>query len=138
MRYSKWIGVGAVVLVYIAAFMPWIEVLSQNILVTGMHTEGTNFGKPAMMNLIVSGVSFIFFLWPAVLAKRANLFFTAFNLAWTLRNAIIITTCRAGECPEKKFGLYLLAIGAVLMVFASFFPDVKISSSDQPLAENQP
>ncbi|MEO6915851.1 MAG: hypothetical protein ABI151_09565 [Chitinophagaceae bacterium] len=136
MKYSKWIGVGAVVLVYVAAFMPWIEVPSQHIVVTGMHTEGTNFGKPAMMNLIISTFSLIFFLWPAIFAKRVNLFFTAFNVAWTLRNSIILSTCRAGECPEKKLGLYLMGFAAALMLFASFFPNVKLAEPETVVPED--
>lgn len=102
MKHSKWIGFFAVCILTIAAFQPWIWVPSNNIVITGMHTKGTNFGKPALMNLIVSGVAAILFLIPSVMAKRANLFFCAFNVAWGLRNFVIVSTCRAGECPEKK------------------------------------
>lgn len=132
MKYSKWIGLLAVLLTIVAAYMPWIEVPSKNIVVYGMHSQGTNFGKPALMNLIMCGFCTVFFFWSAVLAKRFNLFFTAFNLAWTIRNYIILSTCRGGECPQKLFGLYLIGIAAILMVAASFFPDVVIDSGSQP------
>ncbi|MEO5998963.1 MAG: hypothetical protein ABIN89_19490 [Chitinophagaceae bacterium] len=126
MKNSKWIGIVGVVLLFTAAYQPWITVLSKNITITGMNTSGTNFGRPALMNLIVSGIAGILFLYSSVMAKRANLFFCAFNLAWSIRNYIIVSTCRAGECPEKRFGLYLLMISAIVIILASLFPDVKI------------
>jgi hypothetical protein len=128
MKYSKWVGIFGVVLLYIAAYQPWIIVVSKNITITGMNTAGTNFGKPALMNLIVSGISAIFLLYSSVMAKRANIFFCAFNIAWSIRNYVLISMCRGGECPERKFGLYLLMLSAVIIMLASLFPDIKIKA----------
>jgi len=128
MKNSKWIGIIGVVLLFVAAYQPWINVPSRDLTITGMNTAGTNFGRPALMNLIVSSIAAVLFLLPTVMAKRANLFFCAFNLAWVIRNYIIVSTCRAGECPEKKFGLYLLIIAAVVIIIASLLPDIKIKS----------
>jgi len=126
MKNSKWVGIIGVILLFTASYQPWMTVISKNITITGMNTSGTNFGRPALMNLIVSGIAAILFLYSSVMAKRANLFFCAFNLAWSIRNYIIVSTCRAGECPEKRIGLYLLMISAIVIVLASLFPDVKI------------
>ena len=126
MKNSKWVGILGVLMLYAAAYQPWITVLSRGITITGMNTTGTNFGKPALMNLIVSGIAAIFFLYSSVMAKRANLFFCAFNFAWCIRNFIIVSTCRAGECPEKRFGLYLLMISGFIIMIASLFPDIKL------------
>ena len=93
-----------------------------------MNSTGTNFGKPALMNLIVSGISTLLFLYPSVLAKRANLFFGAFNIAWCIRNYVLISMCRGGECPEKEYGLYLFVLAATIIMLATLFPDLKISS----------
>ncbi len=128
MKYSKWIGIFGVVLLYIAAYQPWITVVSKNITITGMNTAGTNFGKPALMNLIVSGISAVFLLYSSVMAKRANIFFCAFNIAWSIRNYVLISMCRGGECPDRKFGLYLLMLSALIIMLASLFPDVKIKA----------
>lgn len=128
MKYSKWVGIFGVVLLYIAAYQPWITVVSKNITITGMNTAGTNFGKPALMNLIVSGISAVFLLYSSVMAKRANIFFCAFNIAWGIRNYVLISMCRGGECPERKFGLYLLMLSAVIIMLASLFPDIKIKA----------
>jgi hypothetical protein len=126
MKYSKWIGLGAVVVVFIVAFQPWIYISSKNILVTGMKAKGTNFGRPALMNLIVSFVAGILFIAPSIMAKRANLFLCAFNVAWCIRNYIILSICRAGECPEKLWGLYVVTGAAIVMMIAALFPDVDL------------
>jgi uncharacterized membrane protein len=126
MKYSKWIGISGVIILCIAAYLPWVTILSKNITISGMDTAGTNFGKPALMNIIVSVISAVFFLSSSVMAKRANLFFSAFNIAWSIRNYVIVSMCRGGECPERKFGLYLLMIAAIVIMVASLFPDIKI------------
>jgi uncharacterized membrane protein len=130
MKNSKWVGIIGVVLLFVAAFQPWITVISKNITISGMATDGTNFGKPALMNLIISGICAIFFLYSSVMAKRANLFFCAFNIAWSIRNYVIVSMCRGGECPERKFGLYLLMISATIIMLASLFPDIKIKQQE--------
>lgn len=131
MKYSKWVGIAGVLLMFIAAWLPWVEVVSKHIIVTGLHSEGTNFGKPALMNLIVTSFSLLFFLWPAVLAKRFNVFFAAFNLAWVIRNFIVLTACRLGDCPKKRIGLFLMGIAALMMVWASFNPNVDVEKTEE-------
>ena len=133
MKYSKFVGIAGVILMYISAWLPWVEIVSSNIVVTGLHSEGTNFGKPALMNLIVSGVSFVLFLWPSVMAKRFNLFFCAFNVAWAIRNFIVLTACRLGDCPEKRIGLFVMSIAALMMVGASFTPDIDVADKEEPV-----
>ena len=130
MKNSKWIGILGIVLLYVSAFQAWV-VVPMNISITGMNTTGTNFGKPALMNLIVSGISAVFFLVSSVMAKRANIFFCGFNLAWSIRNYVILSTCRGGDCPEKKFGLYLLVISAIVIMLASLFPDIQIKTETE-------
>lgn len=131
MKFSKWVGISGVLLIYIAAFLPWVWISTLDITVTGLKSAGTNFGKPALLNLIVSGVAAVLFYMPTVMAKRANLFFCAFNIAWSIRNYIILSTCRAGECPVKKAGLYLLVIASLIMVVAALFPDITLKEQDE-------
>ena len=126
MKYSKWIGLIGIALLVVAAYQPWAWIASKNITVSGMHASGTNFGRPALLNLFVSCFAAICFIVHSVLAKRANLFLCAFNVAWTIRNFIIVSMCRAGDCPEKKLGLYLLITASAIMMLAALFPDVKL------------
>lgn len=135
MKYSKWIGLAGVVLLVIAAYQPWIWIPSKNIMVSGMHAPGTNFGRPALLNFYLSAIAVVFYLIPTAMAKRFNIFFCAFSLAWTLRNFIIVSTCRAGECPEKQYGLYLYCLAAVLMMVAALTPDIKLKEEPSNTAK---
>ena len=126
MKYSKWIGLLGVALLVVAAYQPWVWIASKNITVYGMRATGTNFGRPALLNLFVGAFAAICFVMNSVMAKRINLFFCAFNVAWTIRNFIIVSTCRAGECPEKKLGLYLLIAASIIMMVAALLPDSKL------------
>src|ERR1700753_338110 len=107
MKYSKWLGIVGVILLIIACTMPWVQIISKNITVTGLNATGTNYGKPGLMNIILSCFAAAFFLLPKVLAKRSNLFVCAFNTAWAIRNYILVSACFLGECPVKQIGLYL-------------------------------
>ena len=126
MKYSKWIGLSAVLLLIFSSFQPWVYISAQQLTITGMNTTGTNFGKPALVNIIISSLAAICFLVPPVMAKRANVFICTLNIAWAVRNYIILSICRAGECPEKKISLYLVLAASIVMLIASLFPDVTI------------
>jgi len=126
MKYSKWIGILAVAVLIVASFQPWVYVVSKDLTITGLHTEGTNFGRPALLNIIMSCIAAVFFMVPRLMAKRANIFFCAFNLAWAFRNFLLISMCRGGECPQKQTGIYMLLIAAVIIMLAALFPDIKL------------
>lgn len=66
------------------------------------------------------------FLLPFIWAKRTNIFFCGFNIAWATRNYILLSKCYGGDCPVKKAGLYILIIASILMLLASFFSDIEI------------
>jgi hypothetical protein len=126
MRYLKWIGLAAAILLVVTCFTPWITVPSKGIVVSGVDAAGTTFGKPGYFNLVMT-VFFIFFQFmPRVWAKRANLLVVALNLAWAIRNYFILTACSAGTCPEKETGIYLLLTAAVFMFIAGLFPDMEL------------
>ena len=126
MRYMKWIGLVAVVLLVVACFMPWVFIASQNITVTGIESTGTNFGKPGYAHFVLSFFFIIFHLTPKLWAKRWNLPIVALNIAWAVRNLLIIAMCREGECPQKQIGLWLVLIASTIMLLAALFPDIKL------------
>ena len=129
MKYSNQIGALAALLTIVSCFLTWITLPDLGITVTGFRSEGTNFGKPGLMNTIMSMIAFVMFLFPRVWAKRGNLFFTGFNLAWAVRNYILVTSCHGGECPLKSTGIYLLLITSGIQLLMAVFPDVKVKSS---------
>ncbi len=130
MKIFKWISLAAAVTMIIACFMQWIVVESKGIVVTGVHAEATEFGKPGYMHLLLTGIYLIFLFTPRIWAKRWNLAVVALNLGWALRNYFLITVCRGGECPTKQAGMYLVMISAVIMLVGALFPDIKLE--DEP------
>lgn len=117
----------AVVLLIVSCFTPWVIIHSKNIIVSGVDATGTNFGKPAYVHFIFSCFFIFFHLVPKLWAKRWNLIIVALNIAWAIRNYIIISACRDGECPEKQTGLYLVLLASVLLLVSALFPDVKLT-----------
>lgn len=126
MRYMKWIGLLAVALLIVSCFLPWVIIHSRNIIVSGIDSGGTNFGKPGYTHFILSFFFIIFHFTPRLWAKRWNLLIVALNIAWAVRNYLIVSMCREGECPEKQTGLWLALIGSALMLLAALFPDIKL------------
>ena len=131
MRYMKWIGLLAVLLLIFSCFIPWVIITSKNIIVSGVDATGTNFGKPGYAHFVLSFFFIIFHLIPKLWAKRSNLLIVALNLAWAVRNYFIISVCREGDCPEKQIGLWLVLVASVLMLVAALFPDIQLKEENK-------
>ena len=126
MRYMKWIGLFAVILLIVSCFLPWVNITSKSIVVSGVDSTGTNFGKPGYTHFVLSFFFIIFHFIAKLWAKRVNLLIVALNIAWAIRNYFIISMCREGECPEKQIGLWLVMLASVLMLIAALFPDIQL------------
>lgn len=131
MKYATPIGIAAVGLMFIAAFLPWLYIESKDITVSGLATTGTSFGKPGMMNLILSAIALLLFFIRKVGAKRINFFICGINMAWAFRNYLILNLCYAGECPEMQYGLYISIVAAIIMFVCSMMPDIKIPLQEE-------
>lgn len=106
----------------IACWMPWVVISSPSLVLSGMNTEGTSFGKPGLFHLIFLGFYLLFVSIPKDWAKRFNLLIAALNLSWVIRNFFLMALCRGGECPTRQLGFYLVAIASIGMLLASLFP----------------
>ncbi|WP_026769794.1 hypothetical protein [Asinibacterium sp. OR53] len=126
MKYSQQAGLIAAVLLIVVCFFPWTYIASRQITITGLSAVGTNFGKPGLFNIVMSAIAAFLFLIPRLWAKRTNVFVCAINLAWSIRNYIILSTCLLGECPEKKVGLYLLVVLAIATQLMALFPKLEV------------
>ncbi len=126
MRYLKWIGLAAAVVLAVSCFTPWVFIESGNITVSGVDATGTNYGKPGYFHFLMIAFFLFFTFMPRVWAKRANLLITALNLGWATRNYFIIASCEVGECPVKKVGLFLVLFSSILMLVSALFPDTKL------------
>jgi len=127
MQYRKWMGILLFIILVISCLMPWVTVVSKQIVISGVSAEGTNFGKPGYFNLLFSVFFLFFHLVPRLWAKRWNLLVVALNIAWAIRNYFLITACREGECPQKHEGLYLMLFAAAGMLISALFPDIRLN-----------
>lgn len=128
MKYSQYIGIlSALVLIWLCS-QTWVIIPQIDIIVTGFQSEGTRFGRPGMIHLWFCGIALLLFALPYTWAKRSNVFFTAINLAWAIRNYIIVSTCFMGECPEKQWALYLLPIFAAVVFLMSLLPSTPVAT----------
>lgn len=126
MRWMKWTGIASAVLMVISCFSTWVVIKSRGIIVTGMESAGTNFGKPGYFHLLLTAFFIAFSLTPTLWAKRANIFVTAINMGWAIRNYLLISQCRGGECPVKEIWIYLMVGASLLMLVSALFPDMKV------------
>ncbi len=126
MRYIKWVGLAAAVLLIITCFTSWVIIESKNITISGIDATGTNYGKPGYFNLLMTLFFLFFHFTPRVWAKRANLVVGALNIAWAIRNYFILSACQAGDCPVKQPGLYLVLFASALMLVSALFPDMPL------------
>jgi hypothetical protein len=122
----KWIGLLAAVALAGACFFPWVVIESKNITVSGVESSGTSFGKPGYFHFFLAAFYIVFSFIPTVWAKRWNLLIVALNIAWAARNYLLISSCAAGDCPEKKPALFVVLISSLLMLIAALFPKVKV------------
>ena len=131
MRWLKWFGALAAVLLVAVGFYPWVIIESKNIIVSGMDAVKIHLGKPAFFHFIFSIFFLLFTFTPRVWAKRLNLLVVALNLGWAIRNYFIITACQAGECPEKQSAVYFIIPLSVLLLIAALFPDMKMKERNK-------
>lgn len=119
-------ALAAAILLIVSAFTPWIIIEDRKIVVSGIDAAGTNFGKPAYLHFVFTFFYIVFVFTPRIWAKRINLAIAGVNLAWALRNFIVIPACQAGDCPDKQTGIYLMALASLLMLVAALFPDIEL------------
>ncbi len=125
MKYSQLLGCIAVIALTAVCYLPWSFIAEKNIIVTGMSAPGTIYGKPGLMHILLGVILILFFVIPKIWAKRANVFIGAINLAWSIRNYILLSACYMGECPQKRIGLYLEFIICTIILIMTFLPDLK-------------
>lgn len=126
MKFSNYIGVMAAIILIVCCFLPWVYIDAIKTTITGVSAEHTSFGKPGVLHIIFSVFSIILFLIPALWAKRSNLFIGAFNLAWAIRNFLLMTHCELGECPQRFFGIYAILVFSILMLIMTMLPKVEL------------
>ncbi|MER3465650.1 MAG: hypothetical protein C4329_15795 [Chitinophagaceae bacterium] len=125
MQPFRWFGLIAAIILIVACYLPWATIPIGNVIVTGMQTEGTGFGKPGIMHIALSAIFILFLLVNKNWSKRANLLIIALNTGWALRNMIIIPACHMGACPKIHIGFYTTLIAAILVFVSGLLVDYR-------------
>ncbi len=129
MQIMKWISVLMGTIVIASCFFPWVTIESKNIIIGGFHSTVNIFGKPGLVHLILCSIYIMFLMLNKTWSIRTAFFIGALNIIWAVRNFILISACRGGECPEKQMALYVMLISSVLLPVLILFIDTKQKSS---------
>ncbi len=133
MKYSQHIGIIACLLVIGSCFLPWVDVPSLHLVLNGINGKVNNeltFGQQWKAHSFFCVLMMLLFLIPTVWAKRTNIFFAVLHLGWSIKNYILFSMCRSGECPEIKPALYLLVVLAIIIQVMTFLPKLELKASE--------
>jgi len=134
MKYTQHIGVLASLLVIGICFLPWVEVPSLHLVLNGLNAkinENLSFGNQWKGHAFFAIIMIFLFLIQKIWAKRSNIFFGVLHLGWAIKNYLIFSMCRQGECPEIKPALYLLVLLSIIMLIMTFLPPIEIKSTSE-------
>lgn len=126
MKYSQWIGIIASFVLIVSCFLPWTYHPDLDKVFTGFFSEKNAYGRPGMALIFFALIALTCFIMPRVWAKRLNFFVAAVLLAYAIRSFIVFSGCYRGICPEKKEGLWMMAISACIILMMAVLPDIKI------------
>ncbi|MFN2457389.1 MAG: hypothetical protein ABR502_04235 [Chitinophagaceae bacterium] len=130
MSIMRVIGIACAILLIAACFYPWVTIESKAIVVSGVEATGTSFGKPGYFHLLLSIIYIVLFVVNNLWSNRINIFLAAFNLAWAVRNFMLISMCHGGECPVKHTALYVVLVSSIAMLLAIFLNKTRIRNSE--------
>lgn len=116
MKSARWVAIFFSAIIIACCFLPWVHIESRNFLIGGMYSDLNQFGKPGLLHLFFTGLCLIFLLVYKIWSLRAAFFSSVINLAWAVRNFLLIPACSGGECPQKLPALYVLLISSVLLI----------------------
>jgi hypothetical protein len=124
MRYTKWIGLAAALLLIGVCFMPWTYHADVQKNFTGFFSEKGNYGKPGKFFIFFAILCIVLLLTDRIWAKRIHLFASAIMMAYAIKTYILYTSCYNAYCPEKKAGIYLVLILSITQFICSVFTDI--------------
>lgn len=132
MKYSQTIGIIAVLALLVSCFFPWIEVISLHKTFSGIDgkvNDNLTFGKQIIGHTFFAIFLIAFFLVQKIWAKRANILFSLMNLGWAIKNYILFSMCRQGDCPKVLPALYLVVLLAFVIQVMVLIPKLEIKKS---------
>lgn len=125
------IGLLACILLALSCLMPWAYYADLKESFTGFYSFQNQYGKPGKFLMLVAVVGFVLMILPKIWAKRTNLFVCALGVGYAIKTFILFTSCYRAYCPEKRIGIYLMLMSAIIMLAAAVFPDLKLGKKEK-------
>lgn len=126
MQSIKWLSVLTAAVIITACFFTWVSLENKNFFVGGfVSSDNSRFGQPGILHVAFCSIIIFFLLLNRMWSVRTAFFVSAFNVAWAVRNYIVISACSGGDCPEKHTGLYTILLGSILLLVLTPFIVVK-------------
>ena len=129
MKYSRFIGLAACLLLVAACFMPWTYYPDLGKSFTGFFSENNQYGRPGVLFTILSALSAVLFLIGKIWANRVNWIVSAVAVAYFIKVYMGFTACYVGICPEKQAGIFLVMLAVIVMMLMTLLPDIKLRES---------
>jgi hypothetical protein len=128
MRYGKWIGIIAAVVLIIICFLPWTYHADIDKTFTGFFSERNMYGKPGKFFVFFGIASIILLMLEKLWAKRIHIFLSGVLVAYAIKTYTLYTSCYNAYCPEKKYGIYMMLMCTIVLLIASIFPNMKVKT----------
>jgi hypothetical protein len=126
MQSIRWFSILTASIIITACFFTWVSVEDKNFFVGGFYSSaGNRFGEPGILHVTFCSIYILLLLLNKIWSIQIAFFIAAFNIAWTIRNFMVISACSGGVCPEKHTALYTILIGSILLILLTSFAPVK-------------
>lgn len=126
MQSIKWLAILTAGILITACFFPWVSIEGKDFFVGGFYSSAASpFGMPGLLHVFFCFIYILFVLLQKIWSVRTAFFISAFNIAWAVRNFLVISACSGGVCPEKHTALYVILIGSIALTILTPFIDVK-------------
>lgn len=126
MQSIRWLSVLTALVIITACFFTWVSLEDKNFFVGGFtSSDNSKFGQPGILHVSFCSVIILFLLLNKLWSIRTAFFIAAFNVAWAVRNYVVISACSGGVCPEKHTGLYTILVGSILLLILTPFIQVR-------------
>lgn len=113
-----------------ACFMPWAFYPDLQKEFTGFFSEQNIYGRPGNVLAFFAAIEILLFLIPRVWAKRANILVAAMAFAFSIKSYVLYASCYRGICPERRAGIFLVVLGALIALAASLLPDLPVKEKE--------
>jgi hypothetical protein len=126
MKNSQWIGVAGALLMIGACFMPWAYYPDIQMEFTGFFSQQNIYGRPGKIIAFFALINIVLFVIPRVWAKRTNILAAAMVFAFGIKSYVLYTACYRGICPARRAGIFLVVLGALIVLITSLLPDLPV------------